>query len=202
MNTTPITALNMKKEKYRIEPAKLNIWLFMLASSMLFAAFVSAFIVHQPDAMAKNTWTIFELPVYFMYSVVTVIISSVTMFIAWRAAKNDELSLSKFMTLATLGLGILFGYFQFMGWQQMVSMGLTFVNAKPEDISASYVWVITALHALHVFGGIVLLAVLFIRSLQYKVHKKQMTLMSVTHTYWHFVGLLWIYLYLFLYFAR
>lgn len=202
MNTPPITALNMKKEKYRIEPAKLNIWLFMLASSMLFAAFVSAFIVHQPDAMAKETWTIFELPVYFMYSVVTVIISSVTMFFAWRAAKNDELSLSKFMTLATLGLGILFGYFQFMGWQQMVSMGLTFVNAKPEDISASYVWVITALHALHVFGGIVLLAVLFIRALQYKVHKKQMTLMSVTHTYWHFVGLLWIYLYLFLYFAR
>lgn len=192
----------MKKEKYRIEPAKLNIWLFMLASSMLFAAFVSAFIVHQPDAMAKNTWTIFELPVYFMYSVVTIMISSATMFIAWRAAKNDELSLSKTMTLATLGLGILFGYFQIMGWQQMVSMGLTFVNAKPEDISASYVWVITALHALHVIGGIVLLAVLFIRSLQYKVHKKQMTLMSVTHTYWHFVGLLWIYLYLFLYFAR
>jgi cytochrome c oxidase subunit 3 len=99
-------------------------------------------------------------------------------------------------------LGLIFVYFQYMGWQSMVAQGLTFVNAKPEDISASYVWVITVIHALHVLGGIVLLGVTLVKALQFKVHKKQMTLMSVTHTYWHFVGLLWIYLFLFLYFAR
>ena len=84
----------------------------------------------------------------------------------------------------------------------MVEQGLTFVNARPEDISASYVWVITFLHALHVLGGIVLLTVTLVQAFQLKVHKKRMTWMAVTHTYWHFVGLLWIYLFLFLYFAR
>ena len=48
----------------------------------------------------------------------------------------------------------------------------------------------------------ILLAVALLKSYQFRIHKKSMTLMSVTHTYWHFVGLLWIYLFLFLYFAR
>ena len=89
-----------------------------------------------------------------------------------------------------------------MGWNQLVSLGLTFVNSRPEDISASYVYVITALHVVHVLGGIVLLSICWIQSLRLNVHKKNLTLMSITHTYWHFVGLLWILLYLFLYFAK
>ncbi|MCC7299282.1 MAG: cytochrome c oxidase subunit 3 [Bacteroidia bacterium] len=194
--------IKQPQETYRVAPAKFNIWLFMIASSMLFAAFVSAYIVHKPDAQAKSLWTLFDLPVFFTYSAITAVISSITLFIAWRAAKSDELGLNKSMLGVTLVLGILFCVFQYLGWQTLISQGLTFVNAKPEDISASYVWVITIIHALHVLGGIVLLAVTLARAIQFKVHKKSMTLMSVTHTYWHFVGLLWIYLFLFLYFAR
>lgn len=189
-------------EQYRIAPAKFNIWLMMIASCMLFAALLSAYIVHKPDAQAKELWTSFELPIYFTYSLITVIISSVTVFLAWFAARKDELGLNKSMLALTLGLGILFCIFQYLGWKTLVSQGLTFVNSKPEDISASYVWVITVIHALHVLGGVILLSVALVQALRFRVHKKQMTLMSVTHTYWHFVGLLWIYLFLFLYFAR
>jgi cytochrome c oxidase subunit 3 len=139
---------------------------------------------------------------YFTWSAITAVVSSITIFIAFRAAKQDELQLNKIFISATLVLGILFTVFQGLGWQTMVEQGLTFVNARPEDISASYVWVITFLHALHVLGGIVLLTVTLVQAFQLKVHKKRMTLMAVTHTYWHFVGLLWIYLFLFLYFAR
>lgn len=190
------------KEQYRIAPAKFNIWLFMIASSMLFAAFVSAFIVHKPDAQAKATWTQFDLPVFFTWSAITAVVSSITIFLAWRAARRDELQTNKIMLAASLLLGLVFVTFQYMGWQSLVSQGLTFVNAKPEDISASYVWVITVIHALHVVGGIFLLSFALVRAFQFRIHKKEMTLMGVTHTYWHFVGLLWIYLFLFLYFAR
>jgi cytochrome c oxidase subunit 3 len=194
--------IKQPKDNYKIAPAKFNTWLFMIASCMLFAAFVSAFIVHKPDAEAKSLWTQFELPMYFTWSAITAVVSSITIFIAFRAAKQDELQLNKIFISATLVLGIIFTVFQGLGWQTMVEQGLTFVNARPEDISASYVWVITFLHALHVLGGIVLLTVTLVQAFQLKVHKKRMTLMAVTHTYWHFVGLLWIYLFLFLYFAR
>jgi cytochrome c oxidase subunit 3 len=196
------SSLKTKKENYKIAPAKVNIWLFMLASCMFFAAIVSAFIVHKPDAEAKNLWTVFDLPIYFLFSFITALISSGTIYIAYKAAKQDELEINKLFTGITLFLGVLFCVFQVLGWKQLVSVGLTFVNARPQDISASYVWIITVLHALHVLGGIILLTVTLVSEFKFKVHKKQMTLMSVTHTYWHFVGLLWIYLYLFLYFAR
>ncbi|MBS3916017.1 MAG: cytochrome c oxidase subunit 3 [Bacteroidetes bacterium] len=190
------------KEQYKIAPAKFNIWLLMVASCMLFAAFVSAYIVHKPDNEAKSIWTKFELPVFFTYSAIVAAISSITIYLAWKAAKRDEIKINRLFLATSLFLGFVFCLLQYLGWKSMIDAGLPFVNAKPQDISASYVWVITAIHLVHVLGGIILLAVTLARSFAYRVHKKSMTLMSVTHTYWHFVGLLWIYLFLFLYFAR
>ena len=191
-----------KDPSFAVAPSKFNMWLFMLASSMLFAAVVSAFIVHHPDAEKKDAWTAFDLPIYFLYSMFVVVASSITIYYAFKMAKKDEISANKWLNGITLLLGILFCISQYMGWNQLVSLGLTFVNSRPEDISASYVYVITALHVVHVLGGIVLLSICWIQSLRLNVHKKNLTLMSITHTYWHFVGLLWILLYLFLYFAK
>jgi cytochrome c oxidase subunit 3 len=137
-----------------------------------------------------------------LYSTFIVLISSITAYYAYKMAKQDELSANKYFLLGTLGLGILFCLSQYLGWQQMVNLDLTFVNARPEDISASYVWVITLLHFVHILGGIGLIFATWIQAIRLNVHKKSMLLMSITHTYWHFVGLLWILLYLFLYFAQ
>jgi len=194
-------ASKRQKENYRIEPMRFNLVLMIIASCMLFAAFVSAYIVHMPDAAAKNTWTKFDLPVQFMYSAVIAFISSITIYLANRTAKNDELTANKLYLTATWILGIAFCVLQYLGWKNMISMGLMPVNADPEDISASYVYAISMVHLLHVLGGIILLTVTLTKAFRFQVHKKELTLMKVTHTYWHFVGLLWIYLYLFLYFA-
>lgn len=191
-----------KDQAPAIAPSKLNLWLFMLASSMLFAAVISAFIVHRPDAEQKSAWTVFDLPVYFFYSLIIVILSSLTIQYAYNMAKKDELSSNRWLIGTTWILGILFCLSQFLGWRQLISLDLTFVNSRPEDISASYVYVITALHVVHVLGGIVLLSINWVQAMKFNVHKKSLTLMSITNTYWHFVGLLWILLYLFLYFAK
>lgn len=185
-----------------VPPAKFNLWLFMLASCMLFAAFVSAYIVARPDAEAKQLWTSFDLPIYFFYSLVISILSSVTIQMATNAAKKDELARNKGLIAITLVLSVLFCYSQYLGWSRLVMQDLTFVNARPEHISASYVWVITVLHFVHILGGIILLLIAQVKSFRLDIHKKQITFMSITNTYWHFVGLLWFILYLFLYFAR
>ena len=192
---------NKNGENYRIEPMRFNLVLMMIASSMLFAGLVSAYIVHKPDALAKNTWTQFDLPSQFLVSTILVLLSSVAMVMALRAAKQDELGRNSMFLGATLILGLLFCVFQILGWLDLINRGLPFVNARSEDISASYVWVITFVHALHALGGLVLVSVALVKSLRFQIHKKELTLMKVAHTYWHFVGLLWIYLYLFLYFA-
>jgi len=197
-----VKSKKIKDPSYPVDPAKLNLWLFMLASSMLFAATVSAFVVHRPDAESRQAWTAFDLPIFFLYSTIIVIASSVTAYYAYKMAKNDELAHNKNLLLGTTILGIGFCISQFLGWQQMVRLDLTFVNARPEDISASYVWVITMLHFLHILGGIILLIATWVQSIRLNVHKKNMGLMTLTHTYWHFVGVLWIFLYLFLYFAQ
>lgn len=192
----------IKDQAPLIAPAKFNLWLFMLSSGMLFAAFVSAYIVHWPDAESKQMWTAFDLPIYFFYSLLISIGSSITIQIAFKAAKDDELQRNKNFIAITLVLGVLFVISQFMGWNQLVNLDLTFINARPEHISASYVWVITALHLVHILGGLVLLTVALVKSAKFVIHKKRITFMSITNTYWHFVGLLWFILYLFLYFAR
>ncbi len=192
----------VKDPALMIAPSKLNLWLFMLASCMLFAAFVSAYIVARPDAEAKQLWTSFDLPVYFFYSLLISILSSVSIQMATVAAKKDELSRNKALIAVTLVLSVLFCYSQYLGWSRLVMQDLTFVNSRPEHISASYVWVITVLHFLHILGGIILLAIAQVKSIRLEIHKKQITFMSITNTYWHFVGLLWFILYLFLYFAR
>ena len=193
--------INKNGENYRIAPMRFNLVLMMIASSMLFAGLVSAYIVHKPDALAKNTWTQFDLPVQFFISTILVLLSSAAVYMALRAAKQDELKQNSLFLAATLVLGILFCVCQILGWRDLIDKGLPFVNARSEDISASYVWAITFVHALHAFGGLVLVSVALGKSIRYQIHKKELTLMKVAHTYWHFVGLLWIYLYLFLYFA-
>lgn len=199
-NFTPKSLAN--DESYtRMQPGKLNLWIFMVASSMLFAAILSAFLVAQPDGMANNNWVHVPMPLYFLYSLITVMTSSVTLFLAQKAASNDELGRNRIFLYTTFVLGLLFCYFQFRGWQDLVSAGFYFRNDSAGKISGSYTYVITALHLLHVLGGIILLLVGIIRSHLLLIHKKSMKFMQMTSIYWHFVGVLWIILYLFLYFA-
>lgn len=185
----------------RMEPSKLNLWLIMMASSMLFAGILSAFIVAQPDAINNNVWEKAPLPFWFMVSAITVAISSVTMILAKRAALSDELSQNKLFLFLSLGLGLAFCYFQYLGWGDLVKNGFYFVNPTPGKISGSFVYAITGVHVVHLFGGLVLMLVTLGRAYAFKVHKKEMRLMNLCNIYWHFVGLLWIILYLFLYFA-
>jgi len=108
------TSKKVKDPAPLIAPVKMNLWLFMLASSMLFAAFVSAYIVARPDAEAKQLWTSFDLPIYFFYSLLISILSSVTIQLATNAAKKDELARNKGLIAVTLVLSVLFCYSQYI----------------------------------------------------------------------------------------
>jgi cytochrome c oxidase subunit 3 len=195
------TSLNSKNTPQEFNPKTFIIWLFIVASTMLFLAFCSAYFVHQGDGIRNNAWLKFDLPFQFWLSAGIVLVSSVFMQMSYRAAKRDDIYKIPSLLTITLICGIAFCISQFYGWLNLMDRGLFFSNKEPEEISASFVYVISAAHFVHIIGGLSLLSVAIVKSSRLQIHKKNMVFINICKTYWHFLGILWIMLLLFLYFA-
>jgi cytochrome c oxidase subunit 3 len=188
--------------RFGINPVVFTVWLLIIASIMLFAAFSSAYIVHRADGIRNEAWLQFELPIWFWVSAIISVVSSVFMQLAYNAAKKDNVTLIPSLMVFALLAGIGFAFSQYMGWSNMVEKGLYFSNQYPEEISASFVYAISYVHLAHIILGMVLLSITFAKSLKLSIHKKNLVFINISTTYWHFLGILWIYIVLFLYFAR
>ncbi|MBC7384326.1 MAG: cytochrome c oxidase subunit 3 [Bacteroidia bacterium] len=186
---------NNNDEPYLIHPKKFVLWLFIVASVMLFAGFTSAYIVRR----GEGNWEVFSLPSLFAVTTILIIISSVFMQLAAAAAKkNNEKNVKLFLSIAfTLALAFCFG--QWYGWKQLVADNVFFAFSNPSN---SFVYVITGVHLAHVAGGMIFMISIIVQAYQLKVNKNNLVYINMCTTYWHFVGVLWVYLYLFLYLYR
>ncbi len=182
----------------KVHPKKFSLWLLLLSIMMLFAGLTSAYIVRRGD----GNWFNFQLPTIFLFSTLLILASSATMYFAFKAIKNDNLRAGKLALLGTIVLGILFVISQYIGWIALSSEGLYFVNPKEGDkVSASFFIAIAGVHLLHILAGLIFVVSVYIRTLKNKINDKNTLPIDMCNTYWHFIGLLWVYLYLFLYFA-
>jgi len=181
-----------------MNPKKFALWLFIGSVVMVFAALTSAYIVRQ----AEGNWMLFDLPSLFWVNTGIIIVSSVTMHWAYLSAKKDDLVTTKLaLSLTTvLGMGFLVG--QYMAWGQLVDSNVYLVNDRAGAVSGSFVYVISGLHGLHIISGIIFLLIVLLATVRYKTHSKNLTQMEMCVTYWHFLGGLWLYLFLFLLFNR
>jgi len=181
------------KPTLAMQPKKFALWLFIVSIVMLFAALTSAYIVKQAD----GNWLSFELPGAFMLSTGIIAVSSFTMHLAYLAAKKDELGKVKLMLLLTVLLGVLFLVTQYYSWSQLVAENVFFVS---NYASGSFIYVFTGLHGLHLVSGLIFLLITFTSAMRLEVHSKKLLQIEMCMTYWHFLGGLWLYLYLFLLF--
>lgn len=198
METTTIQPNNNKNI---INEKTFLVWLLIVASIMLFVGFSSAMWVHKEDGIKNNVWTYFTIPVQFWVSTGIVIVSSIFMQLAYKAAKKDDVYKIPSLLTFTLILGIAFTISQIFAYNELVKMGLTIINKQAGDISASFLWVFSLTHLLHILGGIILLIVAIVKSSRLQIHKKNLVFINICKTYWHFLGILWIYLIIFIYFA-
>jgi cytochrome c oxidase subunit 3 len=183
----------------RVNPKKFALWLLCIAIVMLFAGLTSAYIVR----MGEGNWYEFKLPVQFLYSTIIIVLSSITMIWAYKSAKNDELSQMKMGLVITFILGLGFCYLQFQGWKAMTAMDLFFADDVHGDrVSASFIYALSGLHLVHILGGMIFLFIMIIKAFMLNIHRKKLLSINMCNTYWHFVGILWVYLYLFFYFAH
>ncbi|MDF2435919.1 MAG: cytochrome c oxidase subunit [Bacteroidota bacterium] len=190
-------SLSEEKRITREKVAKPMLYLAMGSMVMLFAAFTSAYWVRHE----KGDWMHFEVPQIFYISTAVILLSSVTMNWAVSAAKKNEFKNIKLASLITLLLGIGFVVCQVMGWNILYSQKIVFAG-KYSNASGSFFYVLTLMHLLHLFGGMIALLVVWIKSIQGKYNSENLLGVKLCAIFWHFLDLLWIYLFLFLLFVR
>lgn len=181
------------QDKSNLKAKKFLMWLFVISSFMLFAALTSGYIVYTAGSPERGLKTL--LPDVFVYSSILIVISSITMHLAYKSAKLLRFEKQKLFLLLTILLGVAFMALQLMGWRMLINQGIYFVNF---NASQSFVYVFTGAHLVHIFAGIIML----IRALVGIMKNVSQTLnifrMEVTSIFWHFLDILWIYLYVFL----
>ena len=172
---------------------KFNLWLGMIGMFMMFAALSSGFIVYTGSGVDKGLKTI--LPYAFIASTAVILLSSVTMQLAYNAAKKEALGKQKLLLSLTIILGVVFFALQFHAWTVLVERGITFVNS---NASQSFVYVFTGMHLMHIIAGILVLIRCFFGASSRIASDKNIFRMEIANIFWHFLDLLWIYIYVFL----
>ena len=190
--------LNEKEIRLKTIKAKKMMLLFsMLSIAMTFAGLTSAYIVSKsrPDWLKD-----FELPFAFVVSTVVIILSSISIYIAKKSVKNNEVSKTSLWLLITFGFGIIFVISQFSGFSELIGLGYFFTGAQ-STITTSFLYVLTVLHLAHLFAGLIVLIVVTINNYKNK-YKTEKLGFELAVNFWHFLGILWLYLFVFLYFFR
>jgi cytochrome c oxidase subunit 3 len=186
------TDVNLKAlDDYSPEPSRTGIWVGLAAITMSFAAFTSALVVRQATA---NDWRHLRIPSIVFLNTVVLLASSATLEVARRRVadfargKISDRTTPLLWLWVTLALGLVFVAGQYAAWQQLRSEGL-YLASNP---NSSFFYVLTAMHALHVLGGLAgLTRVIYM--LRQPVLSLRRSTMDATSYYWHFMGILWLY---------
>jgi cytochrome c oxidase subunit 3 len=189
-NLAPADADLRRVKDYSPPPASTGIWVGLASITMTFAAFTSALVVRQGSA---RDWQHFTLPSILYLNTIVIIASSVTLETARRriaafmgGVKHHAASPARWLYI-TLFLGLLFVAGQTFAWAQLKSQGFGLAT----NVSYSFFYVLTVAHALHLLGGLGGL-VRAIGKLNHSVLKR--STLDATSRYWHFMGILWVYL--------
>ena len=190
--------LNQDEIRLKIIKAKKMMLLFCLLSiSMTFAGLTSAYIVSK----ARPDWLKdFDLPLSFTISTIIIILSSLSMWLAKKSVFKNEIKNANKWLLITFSLAIFFIFLQISGFNSIINQGYFFTGAQ-STVTTSFLYVLTALHLLHLFAGLIVLIVVLANNHKEKYIKEKLGF-ELAVTFWHFLGGLWLYLFVFLYFFR
>lgn len=181
----------------RMHPIRMLLYLSMIGIGILFFILVVAFA--RTGGFDNKS---FELPKFFSVSTVLLLFSSYAISKVPGIYKKDKLKKMTRYLGGTLGLGVLFVGAQLIGWNEMTKAGVYFTGKA----SGTYLYLISALHILHLLGGLIFLSFLFfktahvaadgVRSLIFIRDPYRYLQLSMLRSYWNFMDFLWLGLYL------
>jgi cytochrome c oxidase subunit III len=202
----------------RLRRARLGLVVALTPVLMLFVSFTSAYIVRQglptldprTNQMVRD-WIPIELPALLLANTFVLLLSTASMELARRQMQR-EVALSPAASVAggpsdeqampwlglTVLLGICFLSGQWLAWRELARRGF-YVATSP---SSSFIYLLTGTHAIHLMGGVLALLVAGGATLLRRSAKTRSILVDVTAWYWHFMALLWVYIFCLLEFAH
>jgi len=189
----------MTLEEHRERTAKskkMLLWFGMVSMFMTFAGLTSAYVVStsRPDWLND-----FKLPDAFIISTVVIVASSITFHLAKMAIKKGDRNGTSLWLLVTLALGLGFVIAQFYGFNQVIASGYFFTGPE-STVTTSFLYIVATLHLAHLFAGIIVLLVVIYNHFKQKYNASQTVGLELGAMFWHFLDLLWVYLFLFFYF--
>ncbi|MRS63412.1 heme-copper oxidase subunit III [Larkinella terrae] len=175
------------------------LWLCMASSVFIFTVLLVTYMVRKVGADWRNV----SLPTVFLASTAVIIASSLTLHIANSAFRHERFTQYRLYLGTTLFLGTLFVVLQVLGWRQLMLKGV-YLQTNP---SGSFLFILSGLHLLHIVIGLVFLSIAFAEAMRripyveafvYSVNPPNMLKIKLFTLYWHFVDVLWLYVFLFL----
>lgn len=192
MSTAPLSENELRLKKQHERAKTFLLYMGIGSMTMTFAGLTSAFIVQE----GQRNWFGFYMPQVFWISTIVLIISSILVNLALQSAKKNESKKAGNYLLGVLTLAIVFTILQVVGWKQLMDGGLYFSDKK--NISGSFFYTLSALHLVHLLGGMVSVIVTMYNAYKNKYSSEKFLGIKLTTYFWHFLDLLWVYLFIFL----
>jgi cytochrome c oxidase subunit 3 len=203
----------------RLRRARLGMFVALSAIAMIFVSFTSAYLVRQglptidpSTATLVHDWLPVRLPPLFLLNTLVLLVSGLTMELARRqtareaagtiaASEASALRTSRsqisWLTL-TIALGFAFLAGQVVAWRELAATGF-YLATSP---SSSFVYLLTGMHGIHLLGALLVLLFAGAAAILRKPIASQVVLLDVTGWYWHFMAILWVYVFCLMKFAR
>lgn len=186
--------LTQGTQKEKNEHSKIMMLAFAIVSIvMMFAGFTSAYIV----SSKREDWVReFDMPNAFVASTGVIILSSVLLFLAKKYIQKEKRKPGTILLWGAFLMGVAFIALQFRGFGQIISEGYYFTGPT-STINSSYIYLVVLAHLAHVAAGLVVLLVLIYKHYKQAYKPGQMIGLQLGAIFWHFVDILWIFLFLF-----
>jgi len=183
----------------RREPKRFMLWLSIAGSIFVFTVLLAAYVIRKTG----HDWRDIPMPTVFLASTLVIMASSFTLHIANSAFAHERFSQYRMYLGSTLFLGVLFVVLQVLGWRELVLRNV-YLQTNP---SGSFLYILSGLHLMHILVGLLFLAVAFAEAVRripyidffvYSVNPPNRLKIRLITLYWHFVDVLWLYVFLFL----
>lgn len=183
----------------KVHPFLMMLYLIMVGMSVLFLILIAAYI---RTRLLEEGPINRHFPNFFSFSTILILCSSFVISRSPYFYRKDDLLKLKIGLWATLLLGMAFVWSQIAGWREMAIHGIPFQGGG----SGTYIYLISALHSVHLLGGFVYLSYFLLKTLHASLNpirtlvfirnpycRQQITMLCA---YWHFMDILWVSIYL------
>ncbi len=184
------------------EGKKIGMWMFLFTELLffggmflLYSVFRYRFALDFHNAAANENIVLGSVNTFILLT------SSLTIALAIAAMRKGKGRLSAALQLATIAMGIVFLVIKYAEWTQKIRLGLypnspVLLQKSPGEILFfGLYYVMTGIHGLHVLIGIGAIAFMVVFTRRKKITRQNPIRLENTGLYWHFVDIIWIYLF-------